>query len=104
MGRIAGLVVYTGSAVGKADGLALHRWRQLKLSSDPAFAEQIIDGGPLHVSPPARALALSLNEKACIGAVDRTPAGPPPKKGRSATLTHDWKCNGTITPFARSMS
>jgi hypothetical protein len=35
-----------------------------------------------------------------IQALDRTQPGLPMKKGRCGTPTHDYKRNGTITPFA----
>ncbi|MDQ0506426.1 hypothetical protein QOZ94_003235 [Xanthobacter agilis] len=77
-----------------------HRWRQFKLSNDPAFAEKLNDVVGLYVSPPAHALVLSLDEKSQIQALDRTQPGLPLKKGRGATLTHDYKRNGTTTLFA----
>ena len=43
---------------------------------------------------------LSLDEKSQIQALDRTQPGLPMKKGRCATMTHDYKRNGTTTLFA----
>ncbi|SNB83928.1 DDE superfamily endonuclease [Rhodoblastus acidophilus] len=51
-------------------------------------------------SPPAHALVISIDEKSQIQALDRTQPGLPLKKGRGATLTHDYKRNGTTTLFA----
>jgi transposase len=43
---------------------------------------------------------LSVDEKSQIQALDRTQPGLPLKKGRGATLTHDYKRHGTTTLFA----
>jgi transposase len=43
---------------------------------------------------------LSVDEKSQIQALDRTQPGLPLKKGRAATMTHDYKRNGTTTLFA----
>jgi transposase len=40
------------------------------------------------------------DEKSQIQALDRTQPGLPLKRGRSHTLTHDYKRNGTATLFA----
>jgi transposase len=53
-----------------------------------------------HVDPPAHAVVLSIDEKSQIQALDRTQPGLPMKKGRCATMTHDYKRNGTTTLFA----
>lgn len=45
----------------------------------------------LYVSPPAHAMVLSIDEKSQIQALDRTQPGLPLKRGRSATMTHDYK-------------
>lgn len=81
-------------------GLAPHRWRSFKLSNDKAFAEKLRDVVGLYVSPPAHAIVLSVDEKSQIQALDRTQPGLPLKPGRGATMTHDYKRNGTTTLFA----
>ena len=45
-------------------------------------------------------MVLSVDEKSQIQALDRTQPGLPLKKGRGATMTHDYKRNGTTTLFA----
>ena len=52
------------------------------------------------VDPPAHAVVLSVDEKSQIQALDRTQPGLPMKKGRCATMTHDYKRHGTTTLFA----
>jgi hypothetical protein len=54
----------------------------------------------LYVDPPEHAIVLSVDEKSQIQALDRTQPGLPLKKGRAATMTHDYKRNGTTTLFA----
>jgi transposase len=81
-------------------GLVPHRWRQFKLSNDPAFAEKIEDVVGLYVDPPEHAVVLSIDEKSQIQALDRTQPGLPMKRGRLGTMTHDYKRNGTTTLFA----
>jgi hypothetical protein len=47
--------------------------------------------------PPAHAVVLSVDEKSQIQALDRTQPGLPMKKGRCATMTHDYKRHGIGT-------
>jgi transposase len=101
MAKAIGLAVSTVQEIWKAHGLAPHRWRRFKLSNDPAFAEKLHDVVGLYVDPPAHAVVLSVDEKSQIQALDRTQPGLPLKKGRGATLTHDYKRNGTTTLFAK---
>ena len=90
----------TVQAISKAHGLSPHRWRNFKLSNDPAFAEKLADIVGLYVDPPAHAVVLSIDEKSQIQALDRTQPGLPMKKGRAGTMTHDYKRHGTTTLFA----
>jgi transposase len=100
MAKAVGLAVSTVQKIWKTHGLAPHRWRQFKLSNDPAFVDKLHDVVGLYVSPPAHALVLSIDEKSQIQALDRTQPGLPLKKGRGATRAHDYKRNGTTTLFA----
>lgn len=100
MAQAIGMAVSTVQAIWKAHGLAPHRWRAFKLSNDPAFVDKVHDIVGLYVSPPARAVVISVDEKSQIQALDRTQPGLPLKRGRGATLTHDYKRNGTTTLFA----
>ena len=100
MAEACGLAVSTIQSIWKAHGLAPHRWRSFKLSTDPAFAEKLHDIVGLYVDPPAHAVVLSVDEKSQIQALDRTQPGLPMKKGRMGTMTHDYKRHGTTTLFA----
>ena len=100
MAKAVGLAASTVQGIWKAHGLAPHRWRQFKLSKDPAFAEKLHKVVGLYVAPPAHAVVLSIDEKSQIQALDRTQPDLPMKKGRGATMTHDYKRHGTTTLFA----
>ena len=105
---------WTGRAVAKAVGISLravqriwdanrlqpHRIRTFKRSNDPAFAEKVEDVVGLYMEPPCHAVVLSIDEKSQIQALDRTQPGLPLKPGKCATMTHDYKRNGTTTLFA----
>ncbi len=100
MAKVAGVAASTVRTIWQAHGLAPHRWRRFKLSNDPAFADKLTDIVGLYVAPPAHAVVLSIDEKTQIQALDRTQPGLPLKKGRCATMTHDYKRHGTTTLFA----
>ena len=100
MAKMVGLAVSTVQEIWKAHGLAPHRWRHFKLSTDPAFAAKLRDIVGLYVDPRAHAVVLSIDEKSQIQALDRTQPGLPLKRGRGATLTHDYRRHGTTTLFA----
>jgi len=105
---------WTGRAVAKAVGVSLrtvqriwdghrlqpHRLRTFKRSNDPAFAAKLEDVVGLYMEPPCHAVVLSIDEKSQIQALDRTQPGLPLKPGKCATMTHDYKRNGTTTLFA----
>ena len=84
----------------RANGLKPHIVRGFKVSRDPKFIEKLEDIVGLYMSPPEHALVLCCDEKSQVQALDRTQPGLPLKKGRAATMTHDYKRNGTTTLFA----
>jgi transposase len=84
----------------RANGLKPHIVRGFKVSRDPKFVEKLEDIVGLYMSPPEHALVLCCDEKSQVQALDRTQPGLPLKKGRAATMTHDYKRNGTTTLFA----
>ena len=51
----------------------------------------------LYLDPPHNAAVFSFDEKSQIQALDRTQPDLPMKKGRCATMTHDYKRYGTTT-------
>ena len=86
--------------IWQANGLKPHLVESFKISSDPLFAEKLEAIVGLYLSPPEHALVLCVDEKSQIQALDRTQPGLPMKRGRGATMTHDYKRNGTATLFA----
>ena len=97
---VAGCSDSTVQRIWKAHGLKPHRVRQFKVSRDPRFVEKLEDIVGLYLSPPEHALVLCCDEKSQVQALDRTQPGLPMKKGRAATMTHDYKRHGTTTLFA----
>src|ERR1700757_704664 len=100
MAKEAGISASSVQRIWRAHGLQPHRVRQFKLSNDPNFVDKLHDVVGLYVNPPEHAIVLSVDEKSQIQALDRTQPGLPLKKGRAATMTHDYKRNGTTTLFA----
>jgi transposase len=88
------------SRVWRANGLKPHLSRTFKLSNDPNFVEKLVDIVGLYLDPPEHALVLCVDEKSQIQALDRTQPSLPIYPGRCATMTHDYKRNGTTTLFA----
>jgi DNA-binding CsgD family transcriptional regulator len=100
MGARLGVSAATVSRHWRANGLKPHIVRGFKVSRDPKFVEKLEAIVGLYLSPPEHALVLCCDEKSQVQALDRTQPGLPIKKGRAATLTHDYQRNGTTTLFA----
>src|SRR5258708_20855462 len=100
MAKATGISASSVQRIWRAHGLQPHRVRQFKLSNDPNFVDKLHDVVRLYVNPPEHAIVLSVDEKSQIQALDRTQPGLPLKKGRAATMTHDYTRNGTTTLFA----
>lgn len=100
MAEVVGVSAATVSRVWRAHGLKPHRIETFKVSRDPQFVEKLEDIVGLYLNPPEHALVLSCDEKSQVQALDRTQPGLPMKKGRAATMTHDYKRHGTTTLFA----
>jgi len=100
LARDMGVSDTTVLRVWRAHGLKPHLVRGFKVSRDPKFVEKLEDIVGLYMSPPDHALVLCCDEKSQVQALDRTQPGLPLKQGRAATLTHDYKRNGTTTLFA----
>jgi transposase len=100
MAREVGISDSTVGRIWKANGLKPHRVTSFKVSNDPEFSSKLEAIVGLYLNPPEHALVLSVDEKSQIQALDRTQPGLPMKKGRGATMTHDYKRNGTTTLFA----
>ena len=100
MAKVVGVSAATVRRIWSAHGLKPHLFRTFKVSRDPDFAEKLEDIVGLYLSPPANAIVLSCDEKSQIQALDRTQPSLPFRSGRTKTVTHDYKRNGTSTLFA----
>ena len=100
MAREMGISDSTVGRIWRSHGLKPHRIDSFKVSNDPEFANKLEAIVGLYLNPPEHALVLSVDEKSQIQALDRTQPGLPMKMGRGATMTHDYKRNGTTTLFA----
>jgi transposase len=100
MAREMGISKASVSRIWRASGLKPHRVESFKVSNDPDFADKLEDIVGLYLNPPEHALVLCVDEKSQIQALDRTQPGLPMKKGRGATMTHDYMRNGTTTLLA----
>ncbi|MCA1699166.1 MAG: IS630 family transposase [Actinobacteria bacterium] len=100
MAKAQGVSPATVQRIWSARGLKPHRVKTFKLSNDKHFEEKLVDVVGLYLDPPEQAVVLCMDEKSQIQALDRTQASLPMKKGRSGTMTHDYKRNGTTTLFA----
>jgi len=100
MALASGLSATTVRAIWRAAGLKPHLKRGFKISRDPQFQAKLEDVVGLYLNPPERAIVFSVDEKSQIQALDRTQPGLPLKRGRAATMTHDYKRHGTTTLFA----
>ncbi len=100
MARALGISEASVRRVWQAHGLKPHLVETFKVSRDPHFVEKLEDIVGLYLNPPQQAIVFSVDEKSQIQALDRTQPSLPLKKGRGATLTHDYKRHGNTTLFA----
>ena len=100
MARAVGISEASVRRIWHSHGLKPHQVESFKISNDPECAEKLGDIVGLYLNPPEHALVLCVDEKSQIQALDRTQPGLPLKRGRSQTMTHDYKGNGTATLFA----
>jgi transposase len=77
-----------------------HLTETFKLSTDPFFVEKVRDIVGLYLSPPQRAIVLSIDEKSQVQALDRTQPLLPLAPGQAERRTHDYVRNGTTSLFA----
>jgi Transposase DDE domain group 1 len=71
-----------------------------KFSTDPEFETRMADVVGLYLDPPERALVLCVDEKSQIQALNRTAPQLPLRSGILVQMTHDYRRNGTVSPFA----
>ena len=100
MARYADVTPWQVRQIWKAADLRPHRLKTFKISTDPAFADKVVDIVGLYMSPPDNAVVLIVDEKTQIQALDRTQPGLPLNPSRIGSRTHDYKRNGTATLYA----
>ena len=100
MAGAAGLSHTTIRRIWAAFGLQPHRSETFKLSSDPLFVDKVRDIVGLYLSPPNRALVLSVDEKSQIQALDREQPVLPMMPGVPERRTHSYVRHGTTSLFA----
>lgn len=100
MAKEAGITVWQVQQIWQAAGLKPHRLKTFKFSTDPEFAEKVIDIVGLYMNPPENALVLSVDEKTQIQALDRTQPLLPLRPGQIERRTHDYKRNGIKSLYA----
>ncbi len=100
MSRYAGVTPWQVRQIWKAADLRPHRLKTFKISSDPEFADKVIDIIGLYMNPPENAVILSVDEKTQIQALDRTQPRLPLNPSRIGSRTHDYKRHDTTNLYA----
>ena len=100
MAKAQGVSKDTVSRLWQLHNLKPHLSSTSKLSRDMNVLEKLTDVVGLYLNPPEKALVLCLDDKSQIQALDRSQPGLPLKKGRSGTMTPDYKRNGITALFA----
>lgn len=100
MANQTGLSKSTVQRIWSAVGLQPHRQKYFKLSTDPFFAEKVIDIVGLYLNPPDTAMVLCVDEKSQTQALERTQPMLPLGLGYVEGVTHDYIRHGTTTLFA----
>jgi hypothetical protein len=86
--------------IWNAFGLQPHRTETFKHSSDPLFVDKVRDIVGLYLSPPTRALVLSVDEKSQIQALVREQPLLPMMPVIPERRTHSYVRHGTASLFA----
>ena len=81
-------------------GIAPHRQKHFKLSTDPFFVEKVHDIVGLYLDPPDSAMVLCVDEKSQTQALERTQPLLPMGLGYVEGVTHNYIRHGTTTLFA----
>lgn len=100
MSKEVGIAPSSVQRIWSAFGLQPHRSQTFKLSTDPLFVDKLRDVVGLYLSPPDKALVLSVDEQSQIQALDRTQPVLPIAPGIPERQTHDYVRHGTTSLFA----
>lgn len=86
--------------IWNAFGLRPHRQKSFKVSTDPFFIDKVRDVVGLYLDPPKRAVALCVDEKSQIQALNRTQPALPTMPDTPERDTHDYVRAGVTSLFA----
>jgi transposase len=100
MARRTGLSRSTIGRIWKKFDLKPHLQDSFKLSTDPLFAEKVVDVVGLYHNPPEKAVVLCVDEKSQIQALDRSQPVLPMMPGMPERRTHDYLRHGITSLFA----
>jgi len=100
MAKAVGISPSSVGRIWREAGLKPYLIKTFKVSNDPKFEEKVVNVVGLYMNPPDKVMVLCIDEKSQIQVLDHTQPGLPLKKVRAATMTHDYKSNGTTTLFA----
>lgn len=100
LAREVGVSASTVGRVWREARLQPHRVETFKYSRDPELVAKVTDVVGLYLSPPERAIVLSVDEKTQIQALDHTQPMLPLRPGQVERHTHDYRRHGTTSLFA----
>ena len=100
MAKRSGLSRSTIGRIWRDFGLQPHRSDTFKLSTDPLFVEKVVDVVGLYHNPPEKAVALCVDEKSQVQALDRSQPVLPMMPGMPERRTHDYARHGITSLFA----
>jgi transposase len=95
-----GLSQGTVQRILKAEQLKPHLTKSWVHSNDPEFETKALDVIGLYLDPPENVLVLSVDEKTCIQALDRTEPILPLRSGLPERRSFDYVRNGTTNLYA----
>ncbi len=85
----------------RAHGIQLQRRRSWCISTDPQFAQKAADIVALYLDPPENVVALSVDQKPAIQALERAQGWLRLPNGQAVRgFNHEYKRHGTVTLFA----
>ena len=100
MAEASGLSQRPAVRIWHTFGLQPHRIETFELSTDPLFIAKVRDIVGLYLSSPTQALALCVEAKSQIQALDRMHHALPKMPGLPERRTHDYLRHGTTTLLA----
>jgi transposase len=100
MAKRSGLSESTIGRIWRRFDLKPHISDGFKISSDPLFAEKVVDVVGLYHNPPEKAVVLCVDEKSGTQALDRSQPVLPMMPGMPERRSHDYARHGVTSLFA----